>query len=170
MSSASGGMRILLASMGAQEFSLLHATCEAAGHLPVAYVYSRSMRPRRPADAYAVSKVTEILEGVPCGVDLLLPADPAGLRDCLLGYRPDLLVLYGFNWILPPSVFGVPRFGTMNIHPSLLPLYRGPAPVGRELQPLAGRRIQQVTHRGCPASPPTTSHEEQQPAAHRRRR
>lgn len=122
-------MRIVLASMGAEEFSLLHATCEAAGHLPVAYIYSRSMRPRRAADAYAVAKVTEILESIPSGVDLSLPADPAGLGRSLIGYRPDLLVLYGFNWILPPAVFGVPRFGAINVHPSLLPRYRGPAPV-----------------------------------------
>ncbi len=50
-------MRIALASMGVEEFSLLHEVCEQAGHLPTAYVYSRSMRPRQPAGSYAVKIV-----------------------------------------------------------------------------------------------------------------
>jgi methionyl-tRNA formyltransferase len=41
----------------------------------------------------------------------------------------DLLVVYGFNWRLPASVLGTPRFGVVNVHTSLLPRYRGPAPV-----------------------------------------
>lgn len=122
-------MRIVLASMGAEEFALLHEICEQAGHVPVAYAYSRSMRPGQPADPYAVGKVSQVVEALPSGVDLLLPAGPAGLGTALTGYRPDLLVIYGFNWILPPEVFGAPRFGTINIHTSLLPRYRGPAPV-----------------------------------------
>jgi methionyl-tRNA formyltransferase len=129
MSAAPGAMRIVLASMGAEEFALLHATCEQAGHVPVAYACSRSMRPDHPADPYAVNAVGQLLGALPSGMDLLLPAGPAGLGDALAGYRPDLLVIYGFNWILPPAVFGLPRFGAINIHTSLLPRYRGPAPV-----------------------------------------
>ncbi|QSB13104.1 hypothetical protein JQS43_15815 [Natronosporangium hydrolyticum] len=125
----STAMRVVLASMGAEEFGLLHRACAAAGHQPVAYAYSRSMRPRQPADAYAVSKLTGVIEALPTDVDLLLPADQAGLADSLAGHRPDLLVLYGFNWILPREVYQLPTFGTVNIHPSLLPRYRGPAPV-----------------------------------------
>jgi len=37
--------------------------------------------------------------------------------------------VYGFNWILPASVLAIPRLGAINIHSSLLPRYRGPAPV-----------------------------------------
>lgn len=125
---------MVIASMGAEEFALLHGVCVAAGHEPVAYVYSRSMRPGQPADPYAVKKIAEVVESVPSGVDLLLPAGPGGLRRAMAGYRPDLLVLYGFNWILPAEVFGLPTFGSINIHPSLLPRYRGPAPVHRAIR------------------------------------
>jgi methionyl-tRNA formyltransferase len=52
-----------------------------------------------------------------------------GLADALAGYRLDLLVVYGFNWKLPAVVLDTPRFGVLNIHTSLLPRYRGPAPV-----------------------------------------
>ena len=91
----------------------------------MAYVYSRSMRPGQKADLHAVRTVGQVLEALPAGIDLLLPADAAGLGRALVGYRADLLVIYGFNWILPPEVFGVPRFGAINIHTSLLPKYRG---------------------------------------------
>jgi methionyl-tRNA formyltransferase len=122
-------MRVVLASSSAEDFALLHETCELAGHTPLAYAYSRSMRPGQPADAYAVRMVTGVVGALPSGVDLLLPAGPEGLHDALVGYRPDLLVIYGFNWILPPPVFRLPRNGTVNVHPSLLPRHRGAAPV-----------------------------------------
>lgn len=122
-------MRIVLATMGVEEFSLLHSACESAGHTPVAYVYSRSMRPRQSPDRYALDSIGRITEALPPAVDFLLPADARGLGRALTGYQADLLVIYGFNWILPPSVFTLPRFGTINIHASMLPRYRGPAPV-----------------------------------------
>jgi methionyl-tRNA formyltransferase len=122
-------MRVVVASMGVEEFSLLHEVCVRSGHVPVAYVISRSMRPGQSADSFAVRTAGEVLGALPAGVDLLLPADAAGLGRALVGYRPDLLVIYGFNWILPPEVFQVPRLGAINVHTSLLPRYRGPAPV-----------------------------------------
>jgi methionyl-tRNA formyltransferase len=62
-------------------------------------------------------------------MDLLLPGTAEGLADALGGYRLDLLVVYGFNWRLPAAVLRTPRSGVINIHSSLLPKYRGPAPV-----------------------------------------
>ncbi|MDP8205071.1 MAG: methionyl-tRNA formyltransferase [Candidatus Electryonea clarkiae] len=42
--------------------------------------------------------------------------------------KPDAAVVVAFR-ILPPEVFNIPKSGTLNIHPSLLPAYRGPAPI-----------------------------------------
>ena len=41
----------------------------------------------------------------------------------------DLGVVVGYNKIIPPEIFNLPRYGMLNIHPSLLPKYRGPSPV-----------------------------------------
>ena len=41
---------------------------------------------------------------------------------------PDILVVVAFR-ILPRALFAMPRYGTVNVHPSLLPKYRGPAPI-----------------------------------------
>jgi methionyl-tRNA formyltransferase len=43
--------------------------------------------------------------------------------------KPDLCVVAAYNKILPAHALGVPRLGFLNIHPSLLPLYRGASPV-----------------------------------------
>jgi len=67
-------------------------------------------------------------------MDLLLPGTADGLADALGGYRLDLLVVYGFNWKLPAAVLRTPRSGAVNIHSSLLPRYRGPAPVLRAIR------------------------------------
>ncbi len=122
-------MRIGLISLGVVEFAALRETCVDAGHDPVVYAYSRSMRPRTTTDEYAVRVVGEIVAALPPGMDLLLPGSSQGLGAGLRGYDLDLLVCYGFSWRLPQSVLCIPRYGVINIHPSMLPKYRGPAPV-----------------------------------------
>ena len=47
---------------------------------------------------------------------------------------PDLCVTAAYGNILPQAFLDMPRWGTLNIHPSLLPKYRGAAPVQRQLQ------------------------------------
>lgn len=60
--------------------------------------------------------------------------EPASLRtaetvDELRDLRPDLIVLADYGRLIPSSVLGLPRFGALNLHPSLLPRHRGAAPV-----------------------------------------
>jgi methionyl-tRNA formyltransferase len=43
--------------------------------------------------------------------------------------KPDIVVVVAFGKILPENVLALPRFGTINVHASLLPKYRGPAPI-----------------------------------------
>ena len=47
----------------------------------------------------------------------------------LAAFAPDVIVVAAFGQILPPEVLTLPRFGCINIHPSLLPRHRGAAPV-----------------------------------------
>jgi methionyl-tRNA formyltransferase len=47
----------------------------------------------------------------------------------LAGLHPDLMVVACFPSIFPASVLQLPRYGCLNLHPSLLPAYRGPAPL-----------------------------------------
>jgi methionyl-tRNA formyltransferase len=70
-----------------------------------------------------------IVADVPEGMDLLLPGSVRTLPAMLASSRPDVLLVFGFNWHLPLEVLAVPRLGVLNIHPSALPKYRGPSPV-----------------------------------------
>ncbi|MDT3395829.1 formyltransferase family protein [Streptomyces sp. B1866] len=122
-------LRVVVLAPSASGFAVVRRACEAAGHLPVAYAYARSLRPRRPTDPYAVESAGDLVGALPAGLDLLLPGSAAGLLRALPGYRPDLIVCNGFPWRLPERVRAVARLGAVNVHPSLLPRYRGPIPV-----------------------------------------
>ncbi len=47
----------------------------------------------------------------------------------LLAFQPDVIAVSCFPKILPPSLLNLPRLGALNLHPSLLPKYRGPEPL-----------------------------------------
>lgn len=75
-------------------------------------------------------------------------AQPATLRSPddraeLAAWRPDVLVVVAYGLILPRAVLDIPRLGCVNVHASLLPRWRGAAPVERAL--LAGDETTGVT-------------------------
>ncbi|MCD6359196.1 MAG: methionyl-tRNA formyltransferase, partial [Dehalococcoidia bacterium] len=55
---------------------------------------------------------------------LKLPAEIDKMRDL----SPDVIVVVAFGQILPPEMLAIPTYGCLNVHPSLLPLHRGPSP------------------------------------------
>ena len=64
-------------------------------------------------------------------------------RAALAGLRPDALVVAAYGLILPQSVLDIPTIGPFNVHGSLLPQYRGAAPIQRA--------IMATTSRGSPS-------------------
>lgn len=54
-------------------------------------------------------------------------------REALAAYRADLYIVAAFGQILPQEVLDLPRFGTLNIHASLLPKYRGVSPISEAI-------------------------------------
>lgn len=63
---------------------------------------------------------------------------PARLRDeafvgGLRRLKPELIVVVAYGKILPPSILGLPRMGCINLHASLLPRWRGAAPINRAI-------------------------------------
>jgi methionyl-tRNA formyltransferase len=144
------GLRVVIASYGAPQFRFLHETLTAAGHVSVVYLVSRSMRPSASAEPDLLAATNEIVANVPAGMDLLLPGSVRTLPAVLAAYRPDVLLVFGFNWHLPPDVLAVPRLGALNIHPSALPKYRGPSPVLwaiRNGDPYMGLTVHRMTDR-----------------------
>jgi methionyl-tRNA formyltransferase len=72
------------------------------------------------------------------GLRVVQPASlkAAGALERLKGLEPDVIVVAAFGQILPRSVLALPRLGCINIHPSLLPRFRGASPVASAI--LAG--------------------------------
>lgn len=64
-------------------------------------------------------------------------------QDLLADFKPDVLVAAAYGMLLPASVLNIPRLGCVNIHPSLLPRWRGAAPIQRTIY--AGDTITGVT-------------------------
>lgn len=58
-------------------------------------------------------------------------------------YSPDIIVVAAYGRILPPEVLNMPRFGCINIHASILPKYRGAAPIQRAV--IDGERYTGIT-------------------------
>jgi len=54
--------------------------------------------------------------------------DPAEV-EMLAGFKPDIIIVAAYGQILPETVLKIPPYKCINIHPSLLPRYRGPSPV-----------------------------------------
>ncbi len=62
-------------------------------------------------------------------IPLLTPAKPADILESLRSMKPDAAVLVAYGRIVPQSIIDVFPHGIINIHPSLLPLHRGPTPI-----------------------------------------
>jgi methionyl-tRNA formyltransferase len=69
--------------------------------------------------------------------------DAAAARAALEAARPDVVVVAAYGLILPPWVLALPRLGCLNIHASLLPRWRGAAPIQRAIE--AGDRQTGIT-------------------------
>lgn len=69
------------------------------------------------------------------GLDVLQPASARGrdLHSALTELNPDVAIVVAYGKILPGSLLAIPPLGFVNVHFSLLPLYRGAAPVQRAL-------------------------------------
>lgn len=127
-------LRIIFA--GTPDFSVppLNALIDA-GHQIVA-VYTQPDRPSGRGRKLTPSPVKAV--AVEYGLPVEQPVsfkDPAEVAT-LAAYQADLMVVVAYGLLLPEAVLEVPRLGCVNIHASLLPRWRGAAPIQRAV--LAG--------------------------------
>jgi methionyl-tRNA formyltransferase len=95
----------------------------------IAGVVTQPDRPRGRGQQLAVSAVKSL------ALARQLPLwQPASLRtpaaaETLAAWRPDVIMVVAYGNILPPAILTLPPYGCVNLHASLLPQYRGPAPI-----------------------------------------
>jgi methionyl-tRNA formyltransferase len=121
--------------MGSDEFSLpvLRALVREGKTRPAPVdVVGVVTRPDRPAGrGRRLSQSPPKSFAVERGISVLQPerVRREAALDAVLALGPDLIVVASFGQILPPRLLDSPRYSCLNMHPSLLPLYRGPSPI-----------------------------------------
>jgi methionyl-tRNA formyltransferase len=128
--------RLRLVFAGTPEFALPCLDACLAAPTDVVAVYTQPDRPagrgrkltpspikRRALDAGVPVEQPETLKGT-------------GAQAKLASYAPDLMIVVAYGLILPKKVLAIPRLGCWNVHASLLPRWRGAAPIQRAI--LAG--------------------------------
>ncbi len=119
--------------MGTPDFAVPCLKAIVAAGYEVCGVVSQPDRPKGRGRKLCPSPVKEaaLALGLPV-VTIERVKDPAFLAQ-LQEWSPDVAVVVAFGQILPESVLQAPRFGCINVHASLLPKYRGAAPIHRVL-------------------------------------
>lgn len=124
--------RLRLVFAGTPEFAVpaLHA---ARARAEVCAVYTQPDRPAGRGRQLAASPVKQA--ALAAGIEV---RQPESLRDPtvqtqLAALQPDLMIVIAYGLILPRKVLAIPRLGCWNLHASLLPRWRGAAPIQRAL-------------------------------------
>ena len=127
----SDDLRIVFA--GTPEFAAIHLQSLLRTHSVIA-VYTQ---PDRPAGRG--KKVTESAVKIVAKENDIPVFQPESLKSAaaqqqLIDLRPDIFIVVAYGLILPQEVLDIPRYGCINVHGSLLPRWRGAAPIERALQ------------------------------------
>ena len=134
-------MRIVF--MGTPDFAAVALAALLDAGRDVVAVYSQPPRPAGRGQKHRPSPVQALAEkkGLPVETPASLKPDEA--RTVFEAYRPDVAVVAAYGLILPPAILDAPPHGCLNIHASLLPRWRGAAPIQRAIE--AGDRETGVT-------------------------
>ena len=118
--------------MGTPEFAVPSLQILHREGYPILAVFTAPDKPRGRGRKVTSTAVGEY--AVQNHLPLHRPESPgdSGLLTLLKALKPDLLVVVAFR-ILPPEVFTIPRVASFNLHASMLPRYRGAAPISRAL-------------------------------------
>ena len=124
-------MRIVFA--GTPEFAVpsLRAVLDRG---EVVAVYTQPDRPAGRGRGLQASPVK--IEALARGIDVLQPETlrTQVSRDALRALKPDVMVVVAYGLLLPPKILEIPRHGCWNVHASLLPRWRGAAPIQRAIE------------------------------------
>jgi methionyl-tRNA formyltransferase len=106
----------------------------AAQRNEVVAVYTQPDRPAGRGRELTPSPVKR--EALLRGIEVVQPENfrPVVSKDALRALKPDLMIVVAYGLILPQSVLDIPTYGCWNVHASLLPRWRGAAPIQRAIE------------------------------------
>lgn len=128
---------------GTPDFAAYHLTALLNSQHKVITVYSQPDRPAGRGKKLQASPVKQVALAQEIPVQQPLNFKRAEDREFLAALEPDVLVVVAYGLILPQTVLDIPKFGCINVHASLLPRWRGAAPIQRAVE--AGDEVSGVT-------------------------
>ncbi len=102
-----------------------------AGHT-VRAVYTQPDRPAGRGRKVTASPVKQCAEKH--GIEIRQPEKISGEEKILRADAPEAMIVIAYGLLLPPAVLEIPRHGCINVHASLLPRWRGAAPIPRAIE------------------------------------
>ena len=134
-------LRVVFA--GTPAFAARHLTELLASEHEIIAVYTQPDRPAGRGKLLTASPVKGVAQehAIPVfqPISLRSPEEEAALQ----ALKPDVMVVVAYGLLLPNTILNVPAFGCINVHASLLPRWRGAAPIHRAIE--AGDRETGVT-------------------------
>ena len=127
-------MPLAVVYAGTPEFAVPALEAIVAAGYVVRAVYTQPDRPAGRGRSLAASAVKR--RALELGLGVRQPTALGGdaAAASLAALAPDVVVVVAYGLLLPPSILAVPRLGCLNVHASLLPRWRGAAPIARALQ------------------------------------
>ena len=133
-------MRVAFA--GTPEFARVALERLHAGGFTIPLVLTQPDRPAgrgmklqpSPVKQFALAHGIPVAQPRSLRLDGKFPDEAAAAREALQAARPDVLVVAAYGLILPQWVLDLPRLGCLNIHASILPRWRGAAPIHRAIE------------------------------------
>lgn len=128
--------RLKIVFAGTPEFALPSLQALLNSPHEISAVYTQPDRPAGRGRQMASSPIKKLALAQNCTVQQPETLRNSATQQQLQSYQPDLMVVVAYGLILPEAVLNIPRYGCVNVHASLLPRWRGAAPIQRAI--LAG--------------------------------
>ncbi len=115
--------------MGTPKFAVPTLKALHRNEKDIVLVVTQPDRPKGRGRTFAPPPVKEVATGL--GYEVVQPASirTAEFAENITKLKPDIFVVVAFGRIIPKNILSIPNLATINIHASLLPKYRGPAPI-----------------------------------------
>lgn len=125
-------LRIIFA--GTPEFAATHLSALLTTRHEVVAVYTQPDRPAGRGKKLQASPVKQVAEAA--GLSVMQPASLKSAEEQanLKAHNADLMIVVAYGLLLPQAVLDAPHFGCFNVHGSILPRWRGAAPIQRAIE------------------------------------